>query len=68
VAKGVTNINGKTWKTVSAGSDWSDPNTWKGLVVALVIVGCFLTAHLMGWIDNDYYDYGSKYKIEETER
>ena len=68
MAKGVTKINGKTWKKVSAGSDWSDPDTWKGLAVVLVIVGSFLTAHLMGWIKGDYYNYSSKYKIEETER
>ena len=64
MAKGVTNINGKTWKKVSASSDWSDPDTWKGLAIVLVIIGSFLAVYFMGWIDDDYYTY----KIEETER
>ena len=61
-----TNINGKTWKKVSAGSDWSDPDTWKGLAIVLVLVGSFVTAHLMGWTNNTYYS--NKYRIEKEER
>jgi len=57
-----TSINGKSWKKVSAGSDFSDPDTWKGLAVVIVLVGSFLTAHLMGWTNNTYYS--NQYRTE----
>ena len=60
-----TNINGKSWKKVSAGSDFSDPDTWKGLAIVIVLVGSFLTAHLMGWTNNTYYN--NQYKTQNKE-
>ena len=55
-----TRINGKTWKKVSAGSDWSDPDTWKGLGIVIFIVSLFTLSYYMGWMDSSYYYYKGK--------
>ena len=50
-----TTINGKTWKTIQAGQDWSDPETWLGFITIILITGGFMVAHYMGWFPQDYY-------------
>ena len=50
-----TRINGKVWKKIQAGQDWSDSDTWKGLVIVIIIYGMFGLSHYMGWLDNPYY-------------
>ena len=43
-----TTINGKTWKTIQAGQDWSDPETWWGFVTVILFMGSFLLAYIWG--------------------
>ena len=50
-----TTINGKTWKTIQAGQDWSDPETWLGFITIILITGGFMVAHYMGWFPQHYY-------------
>lgn len=50
-----TTINGKTWKTIQAGQDWSDPETWWGFITIILITGSFMLAHYMGWFPQHYY-------------
>ena len=60
-----TRINGKVWKKVSASNDWSDPDTWKGLGIVILIIGVFGLIHYMGWMDSSYYYYeGKEWKLQ----
>jgi hypothetical protein len=51
-----TRINGKVWKKVPASNDWSDPDTWKGLGIVILIIAIFGLVYYMGWFDNSYYN------------
>ena len=50
-----TTINGKTWKRIQAGQDWSDPETWWGVITIILTTGSFILAHYMGWFPEHYY-------------
>ena len=50
-----TTINGKTWKRIQAGQDWSDPETWWGFITIILTTGSFILAHYMGWFPEHYY-------------
>tara|TARA_B100001093_G_scaffold117878_2_gene110342 strand:+ start:1818 stop:1991 length:174 start_codon:yes stop_codon:yes gene_type:complete len=52
-----TRINGKTWKKIQAGQDWSDSDTWKGLAIVIIFCGIFVLSYYMGWFDNPYYNW-----------
>ena len=49
-----TRINGKVWKKIQEGQDWSDSDTWKGLAIVVILVGVFILSHYMGWLDSPY--------------
>ena len=49
-----TRINGKVWKKIQAGQDWSDPDTWYALAIVVIIGGVFILSHYMGWLDSPY--------------
>ncbi len=52
-----TIINGKTWKTIQAGQDWSDPETWWGFIAVTLFMGSFLLSYYMGWIPSGPYEF-----------
>jgi len=52
-----TRINGKVWKKIQAGQDWSDLDTWKGLAIVIIFCGIFGLCHYMGWLDSPYYNW-----------
>jgi len=51
-----TRINGKVWKKIQASQDWSDMDTWLGMIIALTILGLTFGSHYFGWIDTSYYN------------
>ena len=46
-----TKINGKVWKKIQAGQDWSDMDTWLGLGIALTFLVLTFASHYFGWVN-----------------
>ena len=46
-----TKINGKVWKKIQAGQDWSDMDTWLGMGIALSVLVFMIAAHYFGWVN-----------------
>ncbi len=44
-----TRINGKVWKTIQAGQDWKDPETWYGLLLAIGVLVFIIVGHYFDW-------------------
>ena len=44
-------INGKVWKTIQAGQDWSNMDTWLGMGIALSVLVFMIAAHYFGWVN-----------------
>ena len=51
-----TKINGKVWKKIQAGQDWSDMDTWLGMGIAISVLLLMVAAHYFGWVDTSYYN------------
>ena len=44
----------KKYKQIQAGQDWSDPDTWYGLVLAIVVTAGLMYA---GWTVEPFYNW-----------